>query len=568
MKQNKDTIASLKREYKELMAQLSEQNIGLGKTKENEVRLRTRHSRSTASSPRAIIQPTAPRVFRRLTEPPSHVPPILPQSTAGSEELYRLQQFSKELKKKYDNLKQQAVRKTRELEHRLDSIKDLEHDSVKPQDQDNDTTRLIRQLENRFDKALIKYNEAQSIHRTYEQIVKRLMDERVGFDQQLGSLERTLKQKEKDLAELTLMSHDANAAKDKAKGELMEVDTTLAKDRAKRDKELRARRNMVRAREDMNREEERLRLARDAEEERRAEAARKKAEAARTKSASELAKKKAMEQGRISSYEEAFLKIKEATGVSDLNQVIQKFMTQEDTNRNLKQLTKDGQLRIEALKDEIRACKDKLESLQFGGPTGPASRRMVDEREMQLSTGVVNNDRAKLRFETVNKLLVAMKAGTEHLVDSLDGITSQAPPPPMSDETVVEVLATCEQKLLRALEYIGKEGGEASLSQTIRENGSPDVSANNFRLELSMDGDGSDDEDEEGEDEDAAEEAVPDRDFVKNNAELMSERAGGKKKGRFGSNAPSTPTRGAREAPPTPSTVRGKAGRGTRPGLA
>ena len=63
---------------------------------------------------------------------------------------------------------------------------------------------------------------------------------------------------------------------------------------------------MVRAREDMNREEERLRLARDAEEERRAEAARKKAEAARTKSASELAKKKAMEQGRISSYEEAF----------------------------------------------------------------------------------------------------------------------------------------------------------------------------------------------------------------------------------------------------------------------
>ena len=242
--------------------------------------------------------------------------------------------------------------------------------------------------------------------------------------------------------------------------------------------------------------------------------------------------------------------------MSDLNQVIQKFMTQEDTNRNLKQLTKDGQLRIEALKDEIRACKDKLESLQFGGPTGPASRRMVDEREMQLSTGVVNNDRAKLRFETVNKLLVAMKAGTEHLVDSLDGITSQAPPPPMSDETVVEVLAACEQKLLRALEYIGKEGGEASLSQTIRENGSPDVSANNFRLELSMDGDGSDDEDEEGEDEDAAEEAVPDRDFVKNNAELIER--GGKKKEGSGPTRRRRP-RGARGRRPRP-RVRSGAG--------
>jgi len=37
-------------------------------------------------------------------------------------------------------------------------------------------TRHIRMLENRFDKALIKYNEAQSIRKTYEQIVKRLRE--------------------------------------------------------------------------------------------------------------------------------------------------------------------------------------------------------------------------------------------------------------------------------------------------------------------------------------------------------------------------------------------------------
>ena len=59
MKQNKDTIASQAR-HKELMAQLSA-NIGLGKTKENEVRLRTRPPLHGVFS-RAIIQPTAPRV--------------------------------------------------------------------------------------------------------------------------------------------------------------------------------------------------------------------------------------------------------------------------------------------------------------------------------------------------------------------------------------------------------------------------------------------------------------------------------------------------------------------------
>jgi hypothetical protein len=34
----------------------------------------------------------------------------------------------------------------------------------------------IRVLENRLDKVMIKYNEAQSIKKTYEQIVKRLKE--------------------------------------------------------------------------------------------------------------------------------------------------------------------------------------------------------------------------------------------------------------------------------------------------------------------------------------------------------------------------------------------------------
>ena len=243
-------------------------------------------------------------------------------------------------------------------------------------------------------------------------------------------------------------------------------------------------------------------------------------------------------------------------------------MTQEDTNNNLKQLTKDGQLRIEALKDEIRACKDKLESLQFGGPTGPASRGMVDEREMQLSTGVVNNDRAKLRFETVNKLLVAMKAGTEHLVDSLDGITSQAPGPPMSDETVVEGWRRASRNSSGRSSTSGRRASEASLSQTIRENGSFRTSprttsaSNSWRTETEamtrM---------RRVEDEARFAGLCLDRDFVKNNEEpCPSLRRERRREG-------SGPTRrrrpcGARGGASDPELDRDPVGRGTRPGLA
>lgn len=48
--------------------------------------------------------------------------------------------------------------------------------------------KTIRLLENRLDKVMIKFNEAQSIQQTYEEVVKRLKEERVGYDSQLASI--------------------------------------------------------------------------------------------------------------------------------------------------------------------------------------------------------------------------------------------------------------------------------------------------------------------------------------------------------------------------------------------
>ena len=47
--------------------------------------------------------------------------------------------------------------------------------------------RNVRLLENRLDKAMIKYNEAAAIHKTYFLIAKRLREERIGFNNQVRS---------------------------------------------------------------------------------------------------------------------------------------------------------------------------------------------------------------------------------------------------------------------------------------------------------------------------------------------------------------------------------------------
>ena len=69
--------------------------------------------------------------------------------------------------------------------NKQDIVRELELDSQRPHMEDNEYTRNIRSLENKLDKAMIKYNEAQSIRKTYEQIVRRLKEERVGFDNQV-----------------------------------------------------------------------------------------------------------------------------------------------------------------------------------------------------------------------------------------------------------------------------------------------------------------------------------------------------------------------------------------------
>merc|ERR1719375_121420 len=99
---------------------------------------------------------------------------------------------------------------------------------------------------------MIKYNEAQSIRRTYETIVRRLKEERVGFDNQLVTLEETLQARERDYEELLLLSHDAYHAKEMAQAELHRFEQGVMEERNQRDKEVQEKKALVQQRVEMN----------------------------------------------------------------------------------------------------------------------------------------------------------------------------------------------------------------------------------------------------------------------------------------------------------------------------
>ena len=63
----------------------------------------------------------------------------------------------------------------------------------------------------------------------------------------------------------------------------------------------------------------------------------------------------------------------------------------------------------------------------------------------------------------------ARAAGAEHLVDKLDGLPFGGAMPPVTEATVVTVLAQCEAKMLRALEAARAKGAERKPPASARE---------------------------------------------------------------------------------------------------
>ena len=59
------------------------------------------------------------------------------------------------------------------------------------------------------------------------------------------------------------------------------------------------------------------------------------------------------ERGRIVSYQEAFVRMKEATGVSEVEEVVDRFRTQDDTFHNLQQQKSTNAQLIDTLSQEV-----------------------------------------------------------------------------------------------------------------------------------------------------------------------------------------------------------------------
>jgi hypothetical protein len=246
-------------------------------------------------------------------------------------------------------------------------------------------SRQIRSLENRLDTALIQYNEAQGICSTYEHIVKRLKDEKVGFDNQLTALERTLESKHQDFEELVLLSGDASHAREIAFQNLQKSKCELEESKNRRSRDLRERQQHTKIRKQMIKkldkgEDERARAPSNPPDGN--DLYDSVAYPVPVGDCDSKQQQLADQEHLLNVYETAFRKIKDVTGVSDVNDMIRKVIGQESTTENVQLLTAQNQTRIEYLTRLRDSLVQEVDNLKHANsPAGFHTTKAPDERQ-------------------------------------------------------------------------------------------------------------------------------------------------------------------------------------------
>jgi len=372
---------------------------------------------------------------------------------SGKEAIAKLDQQVCESKKRLNAMRHQFKMKEKKLSglqtEYNQMLKDSETISLADTGE-SDESRQLRVLENRLDKMNLKLNEAKKIKSTYDQILEHQKEERRSWPKQLDTLEQGIKQQNDELSELKVMYDDAQIARDTARAELSKLEQSVYE--AKREREVQL-----------------AEYKKQAEEKKEhAEKVEKRLQRASLHQQDDMSQEQKLQlsgeeqEKKISTYEEAMSKIKDATGVSDIQEVVQRFLSQGDTQKHLEALKVTNEKTLVRLKEEKEKLQKEFESMKYSGEAKMSSgQRLLEEYEDKLKASEQKCKEAKLRQETTSRILVNIKAGVEHLSDKLQYLKApktQVPQTnlnPTNEEYILDLLGSCEQKLLKLMEELG-----------------------------------------------------------------------------------------------------------------
>lgn len=279
--------------------------------------------------------------------------------------------------------------------------------------------KKIKLLENRLEKAYVKYNQSVSHNKQLREQINNLRRERIMFEGISNNLDREVQKLKKDMAETIQHANAAFEAKEKAVSEMNSVKLSADKEQAGFQEEWRQLTAII---EDEKRERERARAKELAAREKETQELLKmgtlsstdKKKTRSTSGAKGASYNKALAQNvaaeKVQLYGQAFERIQQATGIDDIDQLVNTFITAEDQNYTLFNYVNEVNQEIEKLEDQIMEIRKEIEKYKETGQEldrskGAQSRDVADH----LSTAEFQAELYEKRYEAASSTVNLLK---------------------------------------------------------------------------------------------------------------------------------------------------------------
>ena len=365
--------------------------------------------------------------------------------------------------------------------------------------------KQIRILENRLEKALVKFNEAIAHNKTLRNVIDDLRRERVVFESIYRKMERELHDRKQKMAEIIELSNQSYEQRDTYQMEVAAIEQANRKET-----------------EDF--EEQMLELGRMLENELRLPAP-----GGRTgtsgvgggsgggfgasQSSDDLHRNKTGAGGwgaggggtdafeRVQNFEEAFNKIKAATGISDIEELVRTFIKNEDHNFSLFNYVNEQNNEIEKYEEQIQALREEERRFaQESGDDVHQHKQILKELESKLASTESMAEKYEVRCQDLQRVVESLKRGLQSIYEKLDVAAAEgdddqgvALDAAVSESNMVAYLGIIEQKSNRLLQAYAEvrqallqAPAAAAASSKLGHHASPDRSAESLSPSKSL----------------------------------------------------------------------------------
>eukprot|EP00397_Hematodinium_sp_SG-2012_P020541 GEMP01021167.1.p1 GENE.GEMP01021167.1~~GEMP01021167.1.p1 ORF type:complete len:541 (+),score=178.19 GEMP01021167.1:71-1693(+) len=328
--------------------------------------------------------------------------------------------IEEDIKERIDSKKALADKKLQQLREKVTKKGGL--DSSK--DNFMAINKQIRVLENRLDKALQKFNESVATNKELREQIDGLRRERVVFDNIYKKLEAELQQKKKEMANIIEQANAAYEARDSAQAQMAALKQQADKEHCEFEKEWRELGRLIENDKKMKefmRQKETQRTAGTDQKGELSTDQESKLRSKVTKSAWGIAKDKAginVNQEKVQTYEEAFAKIQAATGISDIDELVQNFINAEDQNFSLFNYANELSADIEKQEADIAELQAEMEQLRGVGSGQPdANKQKVLQEQLEQKWNKTDKkaEYFDLKYQQSVKTLSAVKSGIQSI---------------------------------------------------------------------------------------------------------------------------------------------------------